>query len=564
MKHPALARVFSIVLAILCLFLLANGALGFGKADTALEDSLKQYQRLEEKTDTYAELSTQLKNSVSYEEALAELEALQEQHDDDAAQHRTDLATHTATMGGYELGAGMIRDGQEQLAAAKAELEAGKKQLEASEQQLNQAAAAFNAAKPMVQGVITQLTTAANGLNAAAGGVDAMIASLQALGNPPEDPGTDAPTVPDEPVPVEKPEEPAEDAGEEAQADYQTKLAAYNEYLEKQAEYDAAKKAYEEYQGKKTAYETWAAGYGTAVAGINGQLSAMSEGVNAAAGGIGMAVSGLSAQAPELAAGLPSAELTVPTLSADNTPEQNIAALNGFKGQLLSAASVPGQLQGNLSAMEAQLAAGQQELAKGKAQLTQGEQALKKAEQELQHQLELLWYNMGQLEDESADLEADKLRLDQESEDLDRRLVSVDDKKEMEQKHRSARIVLMQEAGIASAVNAGGDLVESARAYIQNGRDGAQRHHGLLYAINALALTGGVLGLLSIPGSFEKVKRRLLLVLPTVLCLACALAADGLNMQLGLGQMYTALAAALAAVLHLATVLPKNKTPVAG
>ena len=244
MKHPALARVFSIVLAILCLFLLANGALGFGKADTALEDSLKQYQRLEEKTDTYAELSTQLKNSVSYEEALAELEALQEQHDDDAAQHRTDLATHTATMGGYELGAGMIRDGQEQLAAAKAELEAGKKQLEASEQQLNQAAAAFNAAKPMVQGVITQLTTAANGLNAAAGGVDAMIASLQALGNPPEDPGTDAPTVPDEPVPVEKPEEPAEDAGGEAQADYQTKLAAYNEYLEKQAEYDAAKKAY--------------------------------------------------------------------------------------------------------------------------------------------------------------------------------------------------------------------------------------------------------------------------------------------------------------------------------
>ena len=560
MKHPALARVFSIVLAILCLFMLANGVLGFGKADTALEDSLKQYQRLEEKTDTYEELSAQMKNSVSYEEALAELEAMQEQHDDDAAQHRTDLATHTATMGGYELGAGMIRDGQEQLAAAKAELEAGKKQLEASEQQLNQAAAAFNAAKPMVQGVITQLTTAANGLNAAAGGVDAMIASLQALGNPPEDPGTEAPTVPDEPVPVEKPEEPAEDAGEEAQADYQTKLAAYNEYLEKQAEYDAAKKAYEEYQGKKTAYETWTAGYGTAVAGINGQLSAMSEGVNAAAGGIGMAVSGLSAQAPELAAGLPSAEVTVPTLSTDNMPEQNIAALNGFKGQLLSAASVPGQLQGNLSAMEAQLAAGQQELAKGKAQLTQGEQALKKGETELQHQLELLWYNMGQLEDEAQELEENKARLDQEAEELDRRLVTVDEKKEIEQKHRSARIILMQEEGIAAAVNAGGDLIECARSFIQTGQEEAQRHHGLMYAINALALAGGVLGLLSIPGSFEKLKRRLLLILPTVLCLACALAADGLNMYLGLGQMYTALAAALAAVFHLATILPRNKT----
>lgn len=564
MKHPALARVFSIVLAILCLFLLANGALGFGKADTALEDSLKQYQRLEEKTDTYEALSAQMKNSVSYEEALAELEAMQEQHDEDAAQHRTDLATHTATMGGYELGVNMIRDGKEQLAAAKAELEAGKKQLEASEQHLNQAAAAFNAAKPMVQGAIAELTPAVTGLNAAAGGVDAMIAPLQALGNPPEDPGAEAPTVPEEPTPVNKPEEPAEDATEDQLLNYQTDLAAYNEYLEKKAKYDAAKKAYEEYQGKKTAYDTWTADYGTAVATINEQLSAMSGGVNAAAGGIGNAVTVLSAQAPELAAGLPSVEVTVPTLSADSTPEQNIAALNGFKGQLLAAASVPGQLQGNLSAMEAQLTAGQQALATGKAQLAQGEQALKKGETELQHQLELIWYNMGELEDEAQELEESKNRLDQEAEELDRRLVTVDEKKAIEQKHRSARILLMQEEGIAAAVDAGGDLIESARSFIQNGREEAQRHHELMYAVNALAVAGGVLGLLSIPGSFEKTKRRLLLILPSLLCLACALAADGLNMYLGLGQMYTALAVIIGAVLHLAAILPKNKTPIGG
>ena len=72
------------------------------------------------------------------------------------------------------------------------------------------------------------------------------------------------------------------------------------------------------------------------------------------------------------------------------------------------------------------------------------------------------------------------------------------------------------------------------------------------------------MGLLSIPGSFEKLKRRLLLILPTVLCLACALAADGLNMYLGLGQMYTALAVIIGAVLHLAATLPRNKTPIAG
>ena len=114
------------------------------------------------------------------------------------------------------------------------------------------------------------------------------------------------------------------------------------------------------------------------------------------------------------------------------------------------------------------------------------------------------------------------------------------------------------------AVDAGGDLIECARSFIQTGREEAQRHHELMYAVNALAVAGGVLGLLSIPGSFEKTKRRLLLILPTVLCLACALAADGLNMQLGQGQMYTALAVIIGAVLHLAAILPKNKTPIGG
>ena len=36
-KHPALARVFSIVLAIMSLIMLLNGAVGFGKADVALQ-----------------------------------------------------------------------------------------------------------------------------------------------------------------------------------------------------------------------------------------------------------------------------------------------------------------------------------------------------------------------------------------------------------------------------------------------------------------------------------------------------------------------------------------------
>lgn len=564
MKHPALARVFSIVLAIMSLFMLLNGAFGFGKADAALKDSMEEYRRLEEKTDTYAQLSAQLESSVSYEEALAELEAMQEQHDEDAAQHRTDLATHTATMGGYEMGANMIRDGQEQLAQAKAELETGKKQLAEKEQQLNQAAAAFNAAKPQAEGAISGLSQAAGSLSLAASGVEGMITGLSALSPQPENPGETAPGVPTVPQQVEKPTEPGENATDEEKEKYQLALAAYEKYLQEKAEYDEAVAARAEYEEKKATYDGWRTQYVTAVGNINAELINNQVGIANAAGALSTTVSALPSAAPELAAGVPDAEVNVPTLLADLSPEENIAALSTFQGELNAAASIPSAIQKNLSAMEAQLAAGQQALAQGKAQLVQGEEALKKGENELQHQLELLWYNMGQLEDEAVELEESKTRLDQETEELDRRLVSVDEKKEIERKYRSSRVILMREDAIASAVDAGQDLTEAARNYIQDGREAARHRHTLLYIINALALAGGLLGLLSIPGSFEKTGRRLLLILPTVLCLACALGAEGLNLRLGLGQMYTALAAALAAVLHLAAILPKNKTAAAG
>lgn len=554
MKHPALARVFSIVLAILCLFLLVNGALGFGKADTALEDSLKQYQRLEEKTDTYAELSAQLKNSVSYEEALAELEALQEQHDDDAAQHRTDLATHTATMGGYELGAKMILEGKEQLAAAKAELEEGKALLAEKEQQFNQLSAAFEAAEPLLTAAINALSGSEEEYKAAIALIDALIAQIDViLANRPQ-----LPELPEEPT---LPIAPPEDADEETKAAYEQAMAVYQQLL------DAFEKAMEEYEGNLAEYETalaaWEQEYQAVLSSVLADAGEVDSRIQNGSALMNAALGQLPADVLDDLGGLGESDISMPDLS-NMSLEEIRAALVQLRAYLVAEGNVKTALEKALASLQSQLAEGQQAIAQAKAQVLLGEKALKKAEQELQHQLELLWYNMGQLEDETADLEADKLRLDQESEDLDRRLVSVDEKKAMEQKHRSARIVLMQEAGIASAVNAGGDLVESARAYIQNGRDGAQRHHGLQYAINALALAGGLLGLLSIPGSFEKTKRRLLLILPTVLCLVCALAADGLNMYLGLGQMYTALAAALAAVFHLATVLPKTKTVIVG
>ena len=72
MKHPALARVFAIVLALLGSFMLINGALGFGKADGTLQESLEYCQRIEDKLEEYEELDAKLENSISYDEAYDE------------------------------------------------------------------------------------------------------------------------------------------------------------------------------------------------------------------------------------------------------------------------------------------------------------------------------------------------------------------------------------------------------------------------------------------------------------------------------------------------------------
>ena len=74
------------------------------------------------------------------------------------------------------------------------------------------------------------------------------------------------------------------------------------------------------------------------------------------------------------------------------------------------------------------------------------------------------------------------------------------------------------------------------------------------------AVFGALAGFAGIPAAFEKTKKRFWLIAPAAICLVCACAADGISMYLGLGQMYTVIAAAIFAAVQLAAALPKAKT----
>ena len=104
MKHPALTRVFAAVLAVVSAIMLAVGAVGFSSDREDRDTAAAHLDRIEKRLNTFVELREKLDNSISYEDAAAELEKLMEEHRTDASQHKTDLATYSATKGGVKMG----------------------------------------------------------------------------------------------------------------------------------------------------------------------------------------------------------------------------------------------------------------------------------------------------------------------------------------------------------------------------------------------------------------------------------------------------------------------------
>ena len=136
MKHPALARVLAIVLAVMCFVMIVAGVGGVRNAFTDKKSDDETLALLNERISSIEELQGLLAHTDSYTQQSTALEEAREQHESDSAQHRTDLATYSATRGGTKMGA-------DKLWEAKAQTESGREQLEGAMQQLQAGEAAF-------------------------------------------------------------------------------------------------------------------------------------------------------------------------------------------------------------------------------------------------------------------------------------------------------------------------------------------------------------------------------------------------------------------------------------
>ena len=176
---------------------------------------------------------------------------------------------------------------------------------------------------------------------------------------------------------------------------------------------------------------------------------------------------------------------------------------------------------------------------------------------------------MGELDKDGERLEEEKGKLDNEADKLSKKLLDADEIKELENKRTSMKILLTKPASVKAAVEAGGDVAESAGMYLTEYRSETQRLFTWRVIMCTLAVFGALAGFAGIPAAFvmqtaamtfEKTKKRFWLIAPAAICLVCACAADGISMYLGLGQMYTVIAAAIFAAVQLAAALPKAKT----
>ncbi len=118
MKHPALTRVFAVVLCIFALLMMIFAATGIIDAAGDRADAVRAHDLLSSRLQEYRELTEKLAEEGSSEKAQAELDRLETQYGKDKAAHQTALATYTATKGGLKQGQEAMAQANEMMSAS--------------------------------------------------------------------------------------------------------------------------------------------------------------------------------------------------------------------------------------------------------------------------------------------------------------------------------------------------------------------------------------------------------------------------------------------------------------
>lgn len=570
MRHPALTRVFSVVLVLLCLTMGMAGGLGLTRAEKDREAVLADMSRLRGRIEEYREATESLKGTESFDARSESLDERQKQHDKGSSEHRVELTTFTATRYGLNMGTEAMDQANRQFAEYKALFEQGMGTI----QPVMSEASALLVYLWQIYFAAAEVVDNANAHLAFASGFTAGL-----------------------------------DAGEELTVG--TVVAAYDELLrcvdETAALYDTLHElqpaldtlalfdpasltsladsvpeipaslggmgdlsldAYtsagvdvpfdmEQLGSLKESYNSAWATVKAAMAEIDALIPELDNGVRAMTGmGLAEIRQGAQTARDELAA--QSGEPLDPAFSqaildgyAANSGEvhaaldEAAAGMGTVNSYLAQARELLSTVQGQVDALIALMGLAQD-------MINEGEQALYWARA-------AIWLRMGEQEKKEEELREQKEQLTQEAEELEILSEQAEEQKTAEQRQRSLRAILLSREEIRQRSDAGEELAAAATAYAEESEQTAQTVFQTRRRACLLMLSGAALALLGLPAAFEAIRSRFMLLFPVLLCLGCAAAAEVLFVRMGRGHSYSALAAAGAALLQLTVSLPRAK-----
>ena len=557
MRFPALARIFSLVLAILCLTMLLAGLGSIGAAMKERSKGLAEHDRLTEKIEDYRQVSQTLQGSAGYEAANQTLAEEQQKHDEEASQHRMDLAVYTATRGGLKTGEDAMAEAESTFLEGKAQYEAGLKELEDQESAFWSGYFQFQEGKQQLAAGRQQLELTESTL----GGVRSQLQASRNMASL-----------------LDSDDENARQA---------LTVAAYDSVL---ASLDGAVSVYEQVKAQGGISPEQMQMLATLLAEQTGvdasqflgnvtwqgiSADAMQDMENQVQASTGMSVADIRSviqqrrdEAAAMDAGSPISEEQFEAMKAIYSQNKGLAdmvftAMDSKLGQYEAELA---SKRAELDAAQAQIDAMEPVFELGKTALEQAHETLDLAGEQIQEGEKSLAEGRAQLEKEQAELKKkeealrkEKIELDQQAAELTEKSTEVTSLKELERRETSLRVSLLDRQEIQERTKQGMELLPAADLAAEELLRQVEGNYVGRVWIGALLIGGALAGFIGIPAAFEKTKRRFWLIAPVLLCLGLALAAEILCRALGRGDSYSALAAAAFALIQLILIIPKKK-----
>ena len=549
LKHPALARILAIVLAILCLVMLLAGA---GIVRAALKDrdrGLADLQRLETRIERYDEILGRLEGTERYAQVNKSLTADQEAHDEQAVQHRTDLAIYTATRSGLLTGAAQLQEAQDALTQGRAQYEAGLALFQQQEAAFYEGYAQFQEGKRQLAEGRKTLELVGQAMAGLQAQLDAMKSLSSALESEDED------------------------------ARLQVTVEAYDAMLSSMDQMLGLYASLKDQGGisadqmrmlvtllaQQTGADPEELLQGIELQDIDEEtLAAWEEQIQEATG---MSMEELRAQIQarrdslaEQDAESPLTEEQFRELQAayardKEQIDRTVAALEeqlaGYEAQLAAARAQMDQMDSFMEQGKAAIEQGRAALDMAGAQMAQGQQAIDEGFAQIREK-------EAELDEQAKELAEEKKDLDEQSEELTERSLTAKVQKDLEEQETSLRYLLLSRDEIQERVDGGMELQEAARDFAAAlAQDTERMARGRILGA-ALMAAGALAGFLAIGYAFEKLRGRFWLFAPPILCALCAAGAEAVCRVLGRGDSYSALAAAVFAVVYLLVAAPQK------